>query len=160
LLLSLLRLRQKAPPPLLLGYHLPQEALAFGRRVSCHLNLVALRQATLLVLNPCVSCVIPELPSLFISQVCLYMQICNERPAYNDGRRAFPTCGNTCARELEAQKMTPSTRKSNHSYLSGGSNGPHRPTTNPYQTRQTTTRMCDVRWFLTISLFKISDPYL
>ncbi|KJA13312.1 hypothetical protein HYPSUDRAFT_73077 [Hypholoma sublateritium FD-334 SS-4] len=27
--------------------------------------------------------------------------ICNERPAYKDRQRAFPTCGNTCARKLK-----------------------------------------------------------
>lgn len=88
------------------------------------------------------------------------MQICNERPAYNDGRRAFPTCGNTCARALEAAKLeaakkTP--RSSGHPYSSGGSNNHRSSTTSSYQTRQTTIKMCDVRWFLTILLFNISD---
>jgi hypothetical protein len=50
------------------------------------------------------------------------MQICNERPAYNNGRRAFPTCGKTCARALEAAKKTkPFIKSSNHPYSSGGS---------------------------------------
>lgn len=28
-------------------------------------------------------------------------QICGIRPHYNDGRRSFPTCGNTCGRKLK-----------------------------------------------------------
>ncbi|KJA21609.1 hypothetical protein HYPSUDRAFT_684903 [Hypholoma sublateritium FD-334 SS-4] len=33
--------------------------------------------------------------------------ICGIRPHYDDGRRAFPTCGNTCKRQLEAMTGSP-----------------------------------------------------
>ncbi|KAF5314277.1 hypothetical protein D9619_011840 [Psilocybe cf. subviscida] len=47
--------------------------------------------------------------------------VCETKPAFNNGYRSFPTCGNTCARLLdEAQKGVPKTRlppNSNHGHL-------------------------------------------
>ena len=56
------------------------------------------------------------------------MQICNQRPAYNDGRRAFPTCGNTCARALEATKRSTPSARSNSTQVSSAARGT--PTSN------------------------------
>ncbi|KIM41675.1 hypothetical protein M413DRAFT_444923 [Hebeloma cylindrosporum] len=91
----------------------------------------------------------PGPPPVYTPRAQSLCVICNEKPAYNDGRRAFPTCGNTCARALEAAKLdakkaTPSGRSNNHPHSSSSSSGYRPSTTSPYQTRQTVIRMCEV----------------
>ncbi|KAF8966953.1 hypothetical protein BDZ97DRAFT_1806077 [Flammula alnicola] len=53
--------------------------------------------------------------------------ICKARPAYNDGHRAFPTCGNTCASKLQAATNLPNPihGRMGNPYRNGGENSRH-----------------------------------
>lgn len=55
------------------------------------------------------------------------LQVCQDKPAFNDGHRSFPTCGKTCARLLEeAQQAGPEAKlppNSSHSRMGNPNRG-------------------------------------